>query len=265
MITVLQWVALGLCVACAAWRLPAAIRGRNASLFWAFLLIAIAVGLSLPAIYLPVDGLLGGRNFANLILRFALYAIFFILAAKIAAAYRSPRAHRLIRGPIGIAALLLICVATVVPFLLSDLPVSSTGLAGYHQFTIELYVIAGRLYPAYAAACLIRPTARASRSAATWRAGTSAGLICAAFCMVVLLTLLQVATFRATAPIGGLLMFMNIISYGAIIFLAVGLALVWLSIRSQGRKTGNSALANLAAPTTAQVSGRHPGKIDDTP
>ncbi|HEV7168386.1 MAG TPA: hypothetical protein VGN49_10505, partial [Micrococcaceae bacterium] len=179
--------------------------------------------------------------------------------------YRSPRAQRLIRGPIGIAVLLLVCVATVVPFLLSDLPVSSTGLAGYHQFTIELYVIAGRLYPAYAAACLIRPTARASRSAATWRAGTSAGLICAAFCMVVLLTLLQVATFRATAPIGGLLMFMNIISYGAIIFLAVGLALVWLSIRSQGRKTGNSALANLAAPTTAQVSGRHPGKIDDTP
>ncbi|HEV7167057.1 MAG TPA: hypothetical protein VGN49_03715, partial [Micrococcaceae bacterium] len=185
MITVLQWVALGLCVACAAWRLPAAIRGRNASLFWAFLLIAIAVGLSLPAIYLPVDGLLGGRNFANLILRFALYAIFFILAAKIAAAYRSPRAQRLIRGPIGIAALLLICVGTVVPFLLSDLPVSSTGLAKYlDQVPVGFYIAAGRLYPAYAAACLIVPTAVASRSARTRLERAAAACICATFSMV---------------------------------------------------------------------------------
>ena len=256
MITVMQWVALGLCVACAAWRLPAAIRGRNASLFWAFLLIAVAVGLSLPAIYLPVDGLLGGRNFANLILRFALYAIFFILASKIAAAYRSPRAQRLIRGPIGISVLLVICVGTVVPFLLSDLPVSSTGLLDYgDQFTVSLYVVAGRLYPAYAAACLVRPTAKTARSARLRIERVAAGIICASFCQVVLLTVLQVAYFHREEPMG-FFTFMNIISYGAIICLAVGLALVWLSIRSQARKTPNSGLANLAAPTTAQVSGR---------
>ncbi|HSU70931.1 MAG TPA: hypothetical protein VLI70_05690 [Micrococcaceae bacterium] len=265
MITVMQWVALGLGVACAAWRLPAAIRGRNASLFWAFLLIAIAVGLSLPAIYLPVDGLLGGRNFANLILRFALYAIFFILASKIAAAYRSPRAERLIRGPIGISVLLVICVGTVVPFLLSDLPVSSTGLAKYlDQAPVGFYIAAGRLYPAYAAACLIVPTAIATRSSHLRLERVAAACICAAFSMVVLMTVVQLAFFHGYGPTP-LLTIINLLSYGAIICLTVGLGLVWLSIRSQARKTRNSGLANLAAPTTAQVSRRHAGEIDDTP
>ncbi|MDQ6752648.1 MAG: hypothetical protein M3017_04355, partial [Actinomycetota bacterium] len=77
MIAALQCLALGLCLASAIWRLPAALKGRNAGLFWVFVLLTLAVGLSLPTIYLPVDGVLGGRNFANLLLRFALYAIFY--------------------------------------------------------------------------------------------------------------------------------------------------------------------------------------------
>lgn len=242
MIAVLQWVALGLCLASAIWRLPAAVKGRNAGVFWVFILLALAVGLSLPAIYLPVDGVLGGRNIANLLLRFALYAIFYILATKVAAAYRAPRSERLIRGPIGLGALIFVSVGTVVTFLLSDLPVSSAGLAGYDQFTVSLYVVAGRLYPAYAAACLIWPTAQAVRSSGLRTERAAAGIICASFCMVVLLTVLQLATFRLDAPMA-ILTFMNLISYAAIIFLAVGLALIWISVRTQRRRAARGALA----------------------
>ncbi len=243
MIVVLQWVALGLCLASAIWRLPAALKGRNAGLFWVFVLLALAVGLSLPTIYLPVDGVLGGRNVANLLLRFALYAIFFILAAKVAAAYRSPRSERLIRGPIGMWALIIVCIGTVVPFLLSDLPVSRTGLTGYgDQISVSLYIVAGRLYPAYAAACLILPTAQAVRSSRLRTECAAAGIICASFCMVVLLTVLQVASFRLDVPLA-ILTFMDLISYAAIIFLTVGLAMIWISVRTQRRQAARGALA----------------------
>ncbi|HEY8295209.1 MAG TPA: hypothetical protein VIG41_07715 [Micrococcaceae bacterium] len=235
MIAVLQWLALGLCVVCAVWRLPAALRGRNVGLFWAFALIAIAVGLSLPIIYVPVDAVLGGRNFANLVLRFALYAIFFILAAKIAAAYRSARSRRLIRGPVGISVLILVSVGTVVLFLLSDLPVSSAGLTGYgDQLAVSAYVVAGRLYPAFAAACLILPTARAVRSGYRTGERVAAGIICSSFCMVVLLTVLQLAFFRVAAP--GVSAVIGVLSYGSIVCLAVGFALLWISLASRRRR-----------------------------
>ncbi len=225
MIAVLQWVALGVCLVCAAWRLPATIKGRNVGLFWAFLLLSVAVGLSLPSIYLPVDALLGGRNFANLAVRFALYAIFYILAAKLAAAYRSPVGVRLIRGPIGISALVLIAAGTLALFLLSDLPVSSTGLKGYtDQWSVSAYALAGRLYPAYAAACLLWPSAHAARAGARRIERISAGVICCSFTMVLLLTALQLTALRV-------FLLMDMLSYGSIVCMAAGLALVWISLR----------------------------------
>lgn len=185
MSTVLQWMALAVSLACAGWRLPAAVKGRNTSLFWMFVLLTVAVGLSIPAIYLTVDGWLGGVNVANLLIRFSLYAIFFILASKMAAAHRSRRSQWLIRGPVGLAALGLVAAATLVFFVISDLPVSNTGLAGYsEQWSVQGYAVAGRLYPAYAAAVLVGPTAAAARTAARAINRASAALLCLAFIMV---------------------------------------------------------------------------------
>ncbi|MDJ0358091.1 hypothetical protein [Paenarthrobacter sp. PH39-S1] len=237
MIAVLQWVALTLCLMCAAWRLPAAFKGRNAGLFWAFLLLSVAVGLSLPSIYLRADALLGGRNLANLAVRFALYAIFYILAAKLAGAYRAAHGQRLIRGPVGVSVLVLIAAGTLVLFLLSDLPVSSTGLAAYSdQPTVRAYALAGRLYPAYAAACLLRPSAHAALTAGRRIERVAAALICSSFAMVLALTALQVASL----PV---FLLIDLFAYGAIVCMAVGLALVWISLWSTGNGSACRPLA----------------------
>ncbi|MBG0739395.1 hypothetical protein IV500_08330 [Paeniglutamicibacter antarcticus] len=243
MIAVLQWVALGACLFCAAWRVPATLRGRNTGLFWAFVLLSVAVGLSLPEIYLVVDAGLGGRNIANLAIRFALYAIFYILAVKFAAAYRSASSARLIRGPVGISLLALISVATLVLFLLSDLPSTSVGLQSYsNQPSVQAYGLLGRLYPAYAAACLIRPTALAAVSAgAAGRktAATAAGLICSAFIMVLLLTAMQIAA--AAVPLVSQLI--ALLSYTAIVCMALGLSFTWISLRMEQRRKSQGARA----------------------
>ncbi len=241
MIVVLQWVALGLCLICAGWRIPATLRGRNTGLFWAFALVAVAVGLSLPEIYLVVDAGLGGRNIANLAIRFALYAIFYILAVKFAAAYRSAGSARLIRGPFGMSVLALISVATLVLFLLSDLPITSVGLQSYsNQPSVQAYGLVGRLYPAYTAACLIRPTALAAMSA--WAAGrktaaTAAGLISTAFVMVLLLTALQLAAAEITL----VSQLIALLSYTAIVCMALGLSLTWISLRMERRRKSQRA------------------------
>lgn len=229
MIAALQWAALAVCLVCAAYRLPAASKGKNAELFWAFVLTAVAVGLSLPIIYRPVDGLLGGRNVANLVVRFALYAIFFILAAKLAAAYRSRRSERLIRGPLGVTVLILISAGTIALFLLSDLPTSSTGLTAYAgQSSVTAYALLGRFYPAYAAACLIAPTARAAHTGPAGMRRIAAALICAALSMVVAATALQLPSLPVPTLIDALL-------YGSVIAMALGLTLVWVALRTARR------------------------------
>ncbi|MCY0906549.1 hypothetical protein [Arthrobacter sp. H14-L1] len=243
MIAVVQWVALGLCLFCAAWRVPATLRGRNAGLFWAFVLLAVAVGLSLPEIYLVVDSWLGGHNIANLAIRFALYAIFYILAVKFTAAYRSSGGARLVRGPLGMSVLALISAATVVLFLISDLPTTSVGLQSYNnQPTVQAYGLLGRLYPAYTAACLVRPTASAARSAWTTgrkTAAIAAGLISAAFIMVLLLTALQLAATGIT-PVSELI---ALLSYTAIVCMALGLSLTWISLQMERRRKSQWAWA----------------------
>ena len=75
----IQWLALALCVIFAATRLPDALRGKGRSIFAVLVLLCVAVGLSLAPIYLFVDGLLGGANIANLLIRFSLYAIMLLL------------------------------------------------------------------------------------------------------------------------------------------------------------------------------------------
>ncbi|MCZ2401873.1 hypothetical protein IV498_01415 [Paenarthrobacter sp. Z7-10] len=230
MIAALQWVALAACLICAVSRLPAAVNGKNVGLFWAFVLAAVAVGLSLRVIYLPVDAVLGGHNLANLVLRFALYAIFFVLASKLAVAYGSLRSQRLIRGSLGLCILIVISAGTLVLFLLSDLPVSSTGLAAYTgQRTVADYALLGKLYPVYAAACLIVPTGRGARTGATGMRRTAAALICAGLCMVVAATALELPSLPVTT-LG------HFLSYGSVIALAGGLTLVWIALRTDRRK-----------------------------
>ncbi|MCC3274164.1 hypothetical protein MUK71_00645 [Arthrobacter zhangbolii] len=139
-------------------RLPQAIKGRNPLLFWALLMLTVAIALANSAIYLAVDNVLGGINIANLIIRFAMYGFVLILGLKASVAFRSPLAGKCIGGSIGLAVLGVLAVLMVVLFVLADMPSSSPGLRDYaQQLPVILYTALGRAYPAYVSACLIGP------------------------------------------------------------------------------------------------------------
>jgi len=224
MTSILQWMALLACVTCTLWRFPAMRQGRNRGLFWAFAMVSVSVALSIPAIYLGVDGLLGGVNLANVILRLSLFAVFFLLASKVAAAYSSPLARRMIRGPVGLAVLAACSAGIWITYFISDLHGSSAGLWGFSdQPSVQAYAWFGRLYPAYAALCLVQPTWRAAFSRRPLLDRVAAMSMCAGFIMAVAATLVQMSPWEE----GGELL--ELLSFGAILLVAAGLAMVWVS------------------------------------
>jgi hypothetical protein len=232
---IIQWAALALCVLGAVLRVPGVRRGRGRMIFAALVLLSVAVGLSLPPIYLAVDGALGGQNLANLIVRLSLYAVLVLLGLRMAAAFGAARARSLIVGPVGITVLLLTVAATLVLFALSDLPRSSTGLAGYGgQATVELYAGVGRLYPGYVAACLVWPALSAARCAGSrpvYRVACS--LLAAGFALVVGFAGLKLVDSVALG------VFEVLMPFAAILLVVLGLTLIWFSRRHEELRTIN--------------------------
>ena len=235
--TAFQWGALVASAVFALIRLPLAVKGRNPMLFWALVLTAVGVAISIPSIYLPFDALLGGTNYANLILRFAVYGVMFMIGSISAAAFRAPQARRLILGRPGLVVLAVTAVATTVLFLLCDLPVSSPGLYGYpEQYLLWVYAMVGRIYPAYICACLVVPAFRAAahgRRPALLRGGSA--LIGISLAEVVLWSALGITRW----PIG---VWDYVLPHSAVILLAIGLGCVGLYGMSAGRKEKRSLL-----------------------
>lgn len=236
--TLIQWLALCLCVVFAAVRLPDAVRGRGRGVFVVLLLLALAVALSLAPIYLFVDSLLGGVNVANLLIRFSLYAMVLLLGVRCASAFHSSRARKSVSGPAGLAAVGLTAVATLTLFLMSDLPESSTGLQAYSdQATVKWYADLGRIYPAYVAACLIGPAFSSARdNSARVSHRLAAGLIMTGFAMVVVSAAVKLVNPVSVGPLEVLLPF------GAIVLVTVGLALIWASRRRASRSRSANLL-----------------------
>lgn len=223
MILGLQWLALAVCVVLAAIRVPRMLRRQNRSLFWIYLSMAFCVALSIPSIYLPVDALLGGENLANVLLRVSLFAVFFLLTAKVAKAYNSPKASRLVRGPVGLCTLALCSAGVWWAYLASDFQYSLTGLDGAEEtFSVRAYRLFAVLYPAYAAAVVVGPTAKAAFTRKMLIDRLAALFMCIGFALVVSTALL----WPFEGPIDTIL---AVISFGSILFVAAGLTLVWLS------------------------------------
>ncbi|MBP2413798.1 hypothetical protein JOF48_002597 [Arthrobacter stackebrandtii] len=223
MTTVLQLAALFACLACTAIRFPSMLKGRNRSLFWIFAMASLSVGLSIHAIYMPIDAVLGGINLANVLLRLSLFAVFFLLAAKVAAAYNSPLAWAMVRGPVGIAVLVICSLGIWVSYFFSTKAPSSTGLSALPgEPALTAYSGFGMAYMAYAAACVVVPTARATFARHLLLDRASAFLMCIGFVLVLATVPLQVLPDTNDALLRG-------ISFSAVLFVAVGLALVWLS------------------------------------
>lgn len=232
-----QVVAFVLSSLFALFRLPDAIRGRNRSMFFCMVLIAVATGLSLPLFYEFVDPLLGGMNLANLLLRNALYGVFVILGLRGAAAFGADWARRLIIGPIGLLVFGVIVVLTAGFFAASDIPETSTGLLDYSgQVTVEVYGMLGRLYPAYVAACVCAPALAAavnSRYRMPHRIGS--GLFGTGLAVVVV--------FTALTMVMDLGIFMVLLPFSAVILVTLGLTVMWISRRVSQRQPKVSLLA----------------------
>ena len=220
----LQWAALILCGVGAVIRVPGLVKGRGRSIFAALVLMTAAVALSLSPIYLAVDGFIGGVNLANLMLRLILFAVFLLLGIRMAAAFGSALARRLIAGPFGVTVLALSVIATLYFFIASELPMSSRGLSAFEdQDTVQQYGTVGRFYPGYVSACLV-PAALAScldRGARPMHriAGT---LLVGAFLLVVLFVGLRLLSVE-------LHQWDVILPFTAVLLTAVGLCLIWLS------------------------------------
>ncbi|MGV0109392.1 hypothetical protein [Arthrobacter sp. CP30] len=226
----LQWIVLGLCIVGAAVRVPAARRGAGRVIFSALVLLSVCVGLSIAPIYGAVDGLLGGINLANLLLRLALYAVFLLLALRMAAAFDSPLARKLVAGRFGLAILALTVLATLYFFVASELAGSSTGLHAFeNQDSVQQYAAVGRLYPGYVAACLVVPAATSAldRHARTIHR-VACGFLACGFSLVVVFVALRLTPLDLSV-------WDIILPFSAILLTVVGLCLIWASHIVNGR------------------------------
>jgi hypothetical protein len=232
----IQWIVLAVCALGAFVRLPGVLHGRGRMVFTALVLLTIAVALSLDVIYLVVDSLMGGVNLANLLIRFLLYAVFLLIGVRMAAAFDSPGARRLIAGPFGIAVLIVTISATLYFFLASELQGSSTGLRDFgYQDTVLQYAAVGRLYPAYVAACLVVPGVRAAFDRGSRPLHrVASGLLACGFAIVdayVVLRLMPIELHQWDI----------ILPFLAILLTVLGLCLIWLShiVSRRGHRQAN--------------------------
>ena len=237
MISILQWTTLAVCALAAIARIPSALRGENRSIFGVFLLSTVAILLSIEVSYLTIDAWLGSRNYTNLILRFVVYGTVLLAGYRIAKAFGAPKSTRLIVGPVGKIVLSVVGIATVALFLLADTAGSATGLTGLPSRSAEnaaligWYAAAGRLYPAFVAACILPATYLAISRRLPWAIRLGALLLTVAFAAMALGSFFPLIPREA-----GYLKY--IINYTSVLCLALGLAFVWIS----------SLLAKRAAP-----------------
>lgn len=228
MIAILQWTTLAVCLLIAIARIPSALRGENRSIFGVFLLSTVAILLSIDVTYQALDGWLGSGNYANLVLRFVVYATVLLAGYRIARAFDAQRSIKFIVGPAGMLVLFLVGLATVVLFLLADTAGSVTGLTTLpsrspeNAVLIEWYAAAGRLYPAFVAACILPATYQAIGQSLPRTIRLGALLLTVAFAATVF------GSFYPLIPreIGYV---EAIINYTSILCLVLGLALVWVS------------------------------------
>jgi hypothetical protein len=194
-----------------------------------------AILLSIEAPYLAVDGVLGGVNIANLLLRFIIFGTIFALGLRIARGFGAEDGFRRLTGPPGIAFAGAASVALVVLFLMMDTAGSSAGLVAVYAkdatnaTLVEFYGAAGRLSPAYVTLALLPAMVRAVRSRLPGLVRLGAALL--AFGSVAI-------TLSLLSPVipPSLAYLRFVFSYTAILCLVLGLSAFWLS-KILARKT----------------------------
>ena len=228
MIAILQWTTLAVCALVAILRIPSALRCENRSIFGIFAMSTVAILLSIDVSYRSVDASLGSENYTNLILRFVVYGAVLLAGYRIAKAFDAPKSIRRIVGPLGMTVLAVVGIATVILFLWADTAGTATGLSGLRDRSpqnaafIESYAAAGRLYPSYVAACILPATfvAIGQQLPRTIRIG--------AFLLTIAFAAMAFGTFFPLIP-ADFAYLQAIINYTAVLCLALGLAVIWIS------------------------------------
>ncbi|MEZ2389454.1 hypothetical protein AB6813_07875 [bacterium RCC_150] len=236
MSAVLPWATLIVCFALTAIRIPSALRGDNRPMFFLFALISLDILLSIEGPYLFIDGLLGGVNVANLMLRLLLYGTFLLMGVKVARAYGSQSGEWAIRGPLGLIVLAATIILTTYFFLHVDTRGSTVGLSGLPwEPNLEAYAAWGRFYPGYVAACLAPGIWRAVRNPGPGVLRAASGVLLLG--LGLLLASQAFLLIPASAE-----WFRPLVNYSSALATALGLAGIWLS-KTLARR-GNRGVAS---------------------
>lgn len=223
----LEWGTLMICGVVTLLRLPDALHKRNRTVFGIMFLATLCSFLSVPGPYTAIDGALGGRNLTNLILRFIVFGMVFLVGLRLAKGLGAARARRLITGPVGRWTLAVACLAVAVTFLLMDTRGSSVGLQnltdnGRNAVLAPIYAAAGRSYPALVSLVLLPPLLATVRSALPRlvRAGAALTFVGAAA---------AIASIPASFAPGSWDAVRLTVNYAAVLGYVLGLLVFWFS------------------------------------
>jgi len=225
---VLQWGTLVVCGIAMLVRVPDALRGRNRAVFGILFLATVCSLLSIPEPYSAIDRALGSWNLTNLILRFIVFGMVFLVGLRLAKGLGAAPARRLITGGAGRWGLAAACLAVTVTFLLMDTAGSSAGLeahsddGGLNAALAPIYAAAGRSYPAFVSLILLPPLLAAIRTPLPWlvRAGAAVTFVGAAAAIA------SVPASFAPDPWDPARMLVN---YVAVLGYVLGLLIFWFS------------------------------------
>lgn len=155
-------LALIACVIAAGIKLPRAIRGEGRVSFVALVLLSVGLLLSIPEVYLVVDGWLGNHNIANLVIRMSVQGVGTAVAVSLARVFDAHRTEVFVLSFRGYAAMTLSVVAMgalLVP--MGAWSYSSPGLGAFADSPwMHIYLLLANLYPAILAAILLGPVLR---------------------------------------------------------------------------------------------------------
>ena len=233
--TWLAWTTFAVALVLALVRVPAALRGENRLMLGVFGLFAAVILLSIGGPYVAIDGLLGGINLANLLLRFLVYGVCLLLAVRIARAFAARSAEDALLGPWGLAALAVVAAGTVLSFLLMRDAPSSVGLSALDGDPwLDVYAALGRIYPTFTGVVLLPSLVRSARGGIRGALRAAAGLLATGYVLLACTN-----TFLVMPPTWGLVM--QVMNYGTLLLLFSGLAVIWLAAVRGRRRALRSA------------------------
>jgi glucan phosphoethanolaminetransferase (alkaline phosphatase superfamily) len=196
---------------------------------YASLLFAITVALDINTVYDTVDAALGGQNYANLIMRACVYALFFILGVVTARAFNSMLALWLIKGHPGQIAFAIATSATIISHMLGAYSTSNP----YGTPAGCVYSLIWQLYIAYIGICLLT----ALLPAATTPGGSSLRRYSAAITSMGYLLIIVYPFIRIARELFGYQeWFTDAIKMGTVTFIVIGSTIPWIARKWEQRK-----------------------------